>query len=97
MKKTLAILVMVISLALTGYVQAKELPSKPVKINSATKEELMLLPGVGEKKAEVIISTRAQKPILNEVDLKDIKGVGDKMALKWSGLIDYTTDQAIKK
>ncbi|EKD41186.1 MAG: hypothetical protein ACD_73C00812G0009 [uncultured bacterium] len=90
MKKIIILMMMIASMTLAGISYSKELPAKPVQINVAPKEELMLLPGVGEKKALTIIESRSQKPILNESDLKDIKGIGEKLALQWKGSIDYS-------
>lgn len=56
-------------------------PGEKVDINTASKEDLMKLPGVGEKKAERIISNR---PYSSIEDLKTKKiGVGDKTLEKW--------------
>lgn len=98
MKKIIVLMMMLLSMAMAGISYSKELPAKPVQINVAAKEELMLLPGVGEKKAQTIIEYRSQKPILNESDLKDIKGIGDKLALQWKGSIDYSVSSvSVKK
>ncbi len=78
------IVLIVLALAWCGASIAKELPQNPIKINVASKEELMQLPGVGDKKADVIINTRNEKLILNDEDLKAVKGVGDKSAAKFS-------------
>lgn len=56
-------------------------PGEKVDINTASKEDLMKLPGVGEKKAEKIISNR---PYSSIEDLKTKKiGVGDKTLERW--------------
>ena len=49
-----------------------------VDINSATREELMTLSGIGETRADAIISYRnEQGRFLCEEDLKKVSGIGD--------------------
>ncbi len=57
---------------------------KPVQIDirSASKEELMLLPGIGEKRAQLIIDHRKSKPFQSTDDLLQIKGIGEKTLAK---------------
>lgn len=52
-------------------------PSAMVNINTATKEELMTLSGIGETKAEAIISYRKKTPFKKIEDLKNVSGIGD--------------------
>ena len=52
-------------------------PSAMVNINTATKEELMTLSGIGETKAEAIISYREKTPFQKIEDLKNVSGIGD--------------------
>jgi competence protein ComEA len=58
-------------------------PSAPalsgvVNINTATAEELALLPGVGPAKARAILAYRqAQGPFKKVDDLANVKGIGD--------------------
>ncbi|MGX7023365.1 helix-hairpin-helix domain-containing protein [Vagococcus hydrophili] len=50
-----------------------------INLNQATKEELMTLNGVGEKKAEKIIEHREEKGSFESIeDLKKVNGFGEK-------------------
>lgn len=60
------------------YVDDKEEESQQVNINTATKEELMSLKGVGESMAEKIIKYREDNGDFKEIDeLKLVAGMGD--------------------
>lgn len=50
---------------------------QPVNINTATAEELTALPGIGEKKAEAIVSDREAHGAYESVDdLSRVSGIG---------------------
>jgi comEA protein len=50
-----------------------------VNINSATKSELMSLPGIGEATAERIILYREEHGTFKKIsDMKNVKGIGEK-------------------
>jgi len=49
-----------------------------VDINSADKEELMTLKGIGEKKADAILEQRGEKCFENVDALTEVKGIGPK-------------------
>ena len=49
-----------------------------VNINTASKEELMTLKGIGETTAEAIIEYRKENKFTKREDIKNVKGIGDK-------------------
>ena len=55
------------------------LPVFPLNINKANQEELMLLPGIGEKTAQRIVEKRAE--------LKGFRTVDDLTAVMWIGKV----------
>lgn len=50
-----------------------------ISINSATIEELQTLPGIGPALAGRIVEYRKEHPFQSLEELKDVKGIGDKM------------------
>ncbi len=53
-----------------------------VNINTATKEELMTLKGIGESKALDIIKYREKKKFTNIEELKEVSGIGEALFAK---------------
>jgi competence protein ComEA len=51
------------------------------ELNSASKSELMEIKGIGEAKAEAIITERKKGKFTSFEDFQRVKGVGEKMAL----------------
>lgn len=65
--------------------------------NTATATELMLLPGVGAAKAELILQARAQKPFATKEDLLAVKGVGEKMLAQWEPYLAFAGTTSLKE
>ncbi len=59
----------------------------PVNINTAGKDELMTLPGIGEVTAESIIEYRSSKPFEDIRDLMNVSGIGEGRYARISSLI----------
>ena len=51
------------------------------QLNSASKEELMEVKGIGEAKAEAIIAERKKGAFTSFEDFQRVKGIGEKAAL----------------
>jgi comEA protein len=64
------------------------LPIDRINLNTATNEELQLIPGVGETLATRIIEYRSNHLFTNVEDLVNVKGIGQKSLQK---LLPYIT------
>ncbi|MDQ3020185.1 MAG: helix-hairpin-helix domain-containing protein [Bacteroidota bacterium] len=68
-----------------------EILAKSLNINTATKEELIDLPGVGESTADKIIVYREEKKGFKKIeDLMKVKGIGKK---KFEKIKEYITTE----
>jgi competence protein ComEA len=57
-----------------------------INLNTATKDELVALPGIGPAKAQAILDHRnAHGPFKSIEELKDVKGIGAKRYEKLKG------------
>jgi competence protein ComEA len=53
-------------------------PNERIDLNRAGVTELMRLPGVGEKRAQAIVSARSKSPFRKPEDVIAVKGLGPK-------------------
>ena len=53
--------------------------NKSISINTATKEELLTLPGIGDSKADAIIEYRKTKKFETIEEIKEVSGIGDSL------------------
>jgi len=68
---------------------AAETAGFPLDLNTATAEELLALPGIGEKRAADIVAWReAHGPFRYVEDLIQVPGIGEGVL---EGLVDYIT------
>jgi len=63
-----------------------------ININTATKEELMSLPGIGNATAEAILEYRKENKFNEIDDIKNVKGIGDAKFEKIKGQISVSGD-----
>lgn len=56
----------------------KEAPSGAIDLNSATRDQLMSLPGVGPATADKIIALREEQPFRRPEDIMRVRGIGVK-------------------
>ncbi|MCL2297253.1 MAG: helix-hairpin-helix domain-containing protein [Proteobacteria bacterium] len=69
-----------------------------VDINTATKEELQTLSGIGPEKAQAIIDYRTQNgPFKTTGDLQNVKGIGEKTLEKLGDSITVSGGKAAAK
>ena len=81
--------------------------ANPINLQTASKDELMSVKGIGAKKADQIIEYRKTNKITNPEDLKNIKGFGDNIvtnvkenkqkASKTKSMVQKTPEIPMKK
>ncbi len=108
-KLTPALLTMFLVLTLTGLSAyaaegvAKAAPSKPlltgkININSASVEQLEMMPRIGNKTALAIIEYRSQHgPFKKVEDITQVKGIGEKMLEELRDFIVLEGETTLKK
>ena len=62
-----------------------------IDLNTASKNELMTIKGIGEKKAQRIIEYRKNQKFKNVNELKEIKGFGSKIIEKIKDKVEVKT------
>lgn len=75
-------------LALLGQAQPTQQPvAEPINVNTATVQELTILPGVGQTRAQAILEYRAEHgPFASLDDMTQINGISARMVESWQGL-----------
>lgn len=69
---------------------AEQKVTKKVNVNAAEPQELMALPGIGQKTAENIVAHRKSfGPFKKSEDLLKVKGIGEKNLKKIADLISF--------
>ena len=64
----------------TNATEETQVSKEKISINKASKEELMNLSGIGESKAEAIISYRTENGSFQNIeDIKNVSGIGDSV------------------
>ena len=75
----------------------KKLPSGKLNLNTATADQLMLLPTVGPSKAERILEWRKKNGGFKRVaDLRHVKGFGYKSFKKLEPYLDIKGDTTLE-
>ena len=95
----LLIAAMVLALATTAQAKKGGQVIGVVNVNSATSEELTMVPGIGPAKATAIIQVREHEKFSSVQDLTKVKGIGEKLLAKIQAYVtvdDPTTAKLIK-
>lgn len=94
-KKIVLTVVSVVLISMSVTAQAGL--SGVVNVNTANVEQLSLLPGIGEARANAIVEHRKEKPFAKKEELLLIKGIGDKMFTKLAPYVTTQGDSTLKE
>lgn len=83
--------------SMSAYAAGAKALEGMINVNTATATELMLLPGIGVAKAELILQARAQKPFATREDLLAVKGVGEKLMAQWEPYLAFAGATSLKE
>lgn len=68
-----------------------------INVQTASKEELMSISGIGEKKAEAIIKYRKKHKLKTPDDLTQVKGIGKNIVKNVKGNVKNKEKKSLKK
>ncbi len=78
----LAVAVLAVATSAMAAKSSKKELSGVVNINTATVQELTMIPGIGKAKAEAVVAQRQAGPFKTTQDIEKVKGIGPKMFAK---------------
>ena len=98
MKKQISWAMLIIAMVVSlNVMAAKYKVEGSVSLNTATKSQLVMIPGIGESKADAILAERQKKAFTNTKDLLVIRGIGEKMLAKITPYVNTKGQTTIKR
>jgi len=97
MRKSLFVVFVLIMSAFAQESYSAHKISGVVNVNTATQNQLVIIPGIGEAKAQAIITERSKKPFGHIEDLMMIRGIGEKMLEKMKPFLTIKGPTTISK
>jgi competence protein ComEA len=67
-----------------------------VNVNTASAQQLQLLPGIGAKKAQAIVELRGKKPFGSVDELLQVKGISTKLLDRIRGQVSLKGDTTLR-